>query len=609
MKISNKPLLMRILLLRIIPLFTHLSLSAQAWEEIDALKSAVSSSWLGFQVAVSGDYALAGAPYENVEGMSSAGAVYFYSRNSSTGRWQEIQKITGPAASSYMGISVAIDNDVALIGSNGEFNGATSAGAAYVYTFNSVSGLWEYHQRLLAPDAAAGDYFGRSVAVSGNHIVISAHMEDEDASGGNTLSYAGSAYFFELNSGTGLWAYQQKVAAPAADREEWGAYGISVSMSGDFAVIGASKHDRDVSTADAGAAYIYEYSAGTWNNVYKMTGNAAGDWLGYCVFIQGNTAVAGAYKADKDGTDQETGEALVSVRDEGTGTWGTPELLLPADEADRVNGNWFGVSVAVYGDRILVGSTGEDYGGRIDAGSVYVFDYTVGSGWAQTDRMRPADTPTSDYYKFGYSTSLYGDLTVVGNYAAEGGATFLEYSDGLLPVGWGLFTAQCAEKGVELCWSTLSELNNDYFEIERSGDGRTFHPIGRKKGAGDSGVHVQYDFLDEHPSPATAWYRLRQVDFDGQSALSSVVSIDPWKYGRTVSCRVYPNPAKDMFHVVVPTEDVWFELFNALGKMETIELEKRDGRHIFNAHHLAKGIYFLQVQTPQKDETIKVIIE
>jgi len=589
---------MRLLSILTISLFPCLPLWSQSWEEMDAMKSGVTASWMGYQVAISGDYALAGAPYEDVSGMNDAGAVYFYHRNATTGRWQEIQKITGPAAGASMGISVAIDNDVALIGSNGEFNVATSAGAAYVYTFNSSTGLWEVHQRLLAPDAAEDDDFGRSVAISGSHVLVSAHMEDEDASGSNTVSNAGSAYFFELNSGTGLWAYQQKVAAPAADRAIWDGYGISVSMSGDIAMIGAPGHDRDASSANAGAVYIYEYSAGAWTNVHKITGQAAGDYLGYCVFIQGNTAVAGAYLADKDATDTDTGEAWVSVRDEGTGTWGPPVLLLPSDEADRAKGNWFGVSVAVYGNRILVGSSGEDYGGRIDAGSVYVFDYTTGSGWAQTDRMRPADTPESDYYKFGYSASLYGDLTVVGNYAAEGGATFLEYSDGFLPVSWGPFTALSTSEGIRLTWSTINELNNDYFEVERSGDGRNYHLIGRKGGAGTSRVPLQYSYVDRDPLPGPAWYRLRQVDFDGQNALSMVVWVDPWQGDASLCCSVYPNPARDQVHVEATHGIAGVDLRNCTGGLiRTVELTGAERHHRFSLHEIPCGVYIISVRS------------
>lgn len=586
-------------LLCLLTLFMTLSAAAQSWQEMDVMQGGVTGSWLGYQVAISGDHAIAGAPYEDTGGLNDAGAVYFYRRNPATGRWQETQKITGPAANAFMGISVAMDGDRALVGVNGEFHSANSAGSAYIYHRNGGTGLWEFHQRVVAPDPSENDHFGRSVAISGNHAVISAHFDGEDESGTNTMTQAGSAYFFELNSGTGQWEYRQKVSAPPTDRRAYDYFGLSVALSGSFVIIGANGHDADFgSKNNAGAAYIYEHVAGTWNHVAKIAGRAAFDNLGYCVHIHGNVAVAGAYLADKDGTDVNSGEAWLSVRDVDTGVWGTPEILLPADETDRKNGNYFGVSVAVQGDRIMVGATGEDYDGRSDAGSVYVFDFAPDSGWQQTERIRPGSTPASDNYKFGYSVSVEGDQAVVGTYAANGEVTFLEFSGGLLPVTWGAVMAHFYDGGVRLNWSTMSELNNDFFEIERSRDGVRFQRIGMTFGAGTSKVPFHYTFTDSNPLMGPAWYRLRQVDFDGHSGYSPAVAVVPGQEDGFGPWRIYPNPAMGQVDVYASQGIAGIELRDRMGALvKTVGLTGADLEYMLLIHDLPEGLYMVGIRT------------
>ena len=131
------------------------------------------------------------------------------------------------------------------------------AGSAYIFERDG-SGNWTQAQKLTASDRAASDWFGWSVSISGDYAIVGANAEDEDASGANTQNNAGSAYIFERD-GLGNWTQAQKLVA--SDRAAFDYFGISVSISGDYAIVGAYAEDEDASGAnfqfDAGSAYIF----------------------------------------------------------------------------------------------------------------------------------------------------------------------------------------------------------------------------------------------------------------------------------------------------------------------------------------------------------------
>ena len=118
---------------------------------------------------------------------------------------------------------------------------------------------WNEAIKAVASDRAAGDEFGDSVSISGDYAIVGAYEEDEDASGGSTQADAGSAYIFERD-GLGNWTQAQKLTA--SDRAAGDFFGWSVSISGDYAIVGAYGEDEDASGANtqnsAGSAYIFE---------------------------------------------------------------------------------------------------------------------------------------------------------------------------------------------------------------------------------------------------------------------------------------------------------------------------------------------------------------
>jgi hypothetical protein len=134
------------------------------------------------------------------------------------------------------------------------------------------------------------------------------------------------------------------------------------------------------------------------------------------------------------------------------------------------------------------------------------------------------------------------------------------------------FQGVAANKSVDLTWTTTSEKDNDYYQIERSKDGKTFEKIGQVKGNGTTNVKQAYSFRDESPlwGLGANYYRLRQIDFDGTSTTSNIISVTPSENKEKL--QVYPNPAQNTLTIafnqgVGNTSNVAnFKIINVLGQ-------------------------------------------
>jgi len=254
--------------------------------------------------------------------------------------------------------------------------------------------------KLLASDAAAGDWFGRSVSVSGDTAVMGAHSDDH--AGGTD---AGSAYVFVRTAGG--WTQQAKLTASDAAASDY--FGVSVSVSGDTAVIGANGDDHAGGT-DAGSAYVFVRSGGVWTQQAKLTASdaAASDVFGFSVSVSGDTAVIGANYDDHAGGGN-AGSAYVFVKP--SGGWQNMTQTAKLTASDAVADDYFGYSVSVSGDTAVIGAYSDTHAGGGQAGSAYVF---VGAGgvWSQQTKLTASDAATGDY--FGLSVSVSGDMAVVG---------------------------------------------------------------------------------------------------------------------------------------------------------------------------------------------------
>ncbi len=257
---------------------------------------------------------------------------------------------------------------------------------------------WPQEEKLLAEDGESFDHFGWSVSLSGNTVLIGANRDDDNG------ERSGSAYIYE-NDGIGNCIQVAKLLpndGAAADR-----FGYAVSVSGDYALIGAFEDD------ESGSAYIFESNEmGVWNQVAKLLpdGDGVGDFFGFSVSISGDIAVVGARLDDDNGDD--SGSAYVFEKDQ-TGYWQeTAKLLANDGSASDV----FGYSVSVSGNRILIGASGDDDNGG-GSGSAYVFEKDVSGNWLQNAKIIANDGAASDF--FGWSVSLSSNTALVGAFGDD----------------------------------------------------------------------------------------------------------------------------------------------------------------------------------------------
>lgn len=351
---------------------------------------------MGQSTAVSGNTAVVGAFLADEGSASDAGSVYVYTRSGAN--WSEQQQLIAPTPtqSDLFGFAVAISENTLAVGAplDDESAGA-DAGAVYVYTRSGVS--WSLQQRLVASDVTGNDQFGRSVAIDGDTLVVGAQLDD---STGNNNS--GAAYVFQRTAG--VWGTPQRLLASDASPGDY--FGASAAISGDRLVIGAERADSP--NVDAGAAYAFARDAnGNWAQQSKLlpaAGNAD-DNFGISVSISGNTIIVGQPYL---GAGSGSNKGSASVFTESAGSWSFQATLAASDGAAD---DYFGRSVAISGDLIVVSAFYDDLASAVDGGSAYLFRRT-GSTWTQTDKYLGSDTLLNDL--LGSSVALSGGNAIVG---------------------------------------------------------------------------------------------------------------------------------------------------------------------------------------------------
>lgn len=301
------------------------------------------------------------------------------------------------------GISVAISSDVTAVGSFQDDDNGNESGAAYIqYRNQGGAGNWGEVRKVLPNDGAANDEFGKSVGLDGSTLIVGARLDDDNG------AESGSAYIFTQNQG-GLdnWGQVQKLLA--SDGMANDEFGVSVAVSGDFAVVGAHQHN-----SGAGAAYVYERNAGgpnNWGQIAKLVAadQAAGDNFGWSVAIDGSTIVVGAYNDDDNGLN--SGSAYVFYQNQGgPNNWGQVTKLTASDGFSL---DFYGYSVDVEGDHIIVGAYQDDDNGG-SSGSAYIYNRNNGGAdnWGEVKKLIASDGFANDL--FGISVALDGEKAVVG---------------------------------------------------------------------------------------------------------------------------------------------------------------------------------------------------
>ncbi len=291
---------------------------------------------------------------------------------------------------------------------------------------------------LKASNTDGGDYFGESIAVSGDTIVVGAYGEDSSATGvngmqaSNSALWAGAAYVF-VRSATG---WSQQAYLKASNNSAGDHFGGSVAVSGNTIVVGATGESRSANWA--GAAYVFVRTGTSWSQQAYLKASNSGpyDAFGWSVAVSGDTIVVGATGEDSSATGvngnqtsnstPSAGAAYVFVR---SATGWSEQAYLKASNTDR--NDHFGELVAVSGDTIVVGAWGEDssatgvngmqaINSASDAGAAYVFVRT-GTSWSQQAYLKASNTDAKDL--FGASIAVSGDTIVVGAWGEDSSAT------------------------------------------------------------------------------------------------------------------------------------------------------------------------------------------
>lgn len=182
----------------------------------------------------------------------------------------------------------------------------------------------------------------------------------------------------------------------------------------------------------------------------------------------------------------------------------------------------------------------------------------------------------------------------------------------ILPVQYLYFNGKKADDFVELNWATAIEKDASHFEIERSVDGVNFEKIGSVSASGNSNRVIEYSFIDTHPVSGDAYYRLKQVDFNGQFEYSKIININSAKIVEEV--QVIPNPNNGTFNVVVtgaPKETYEISVLNSLGQEIHSTKGKSESAYItqaVNIQNLPSGVYYVRVITGESS-TVKQVIK
>ena len=360
-------------------------------EQILYANDAATNHYFGSDTAISGNYAIVGAMDEDVSGGTDSGAAYIFYNNGTTWSQQAKLKASDPAVSDKFGHRVDIEGDYAIVGA---YNKNSSRGAAYIFYRSGTS--WTQQAKLTASNAGSTDEFGRAVGISGDYAFVGARRED---TGGTDR---GSVYIY-VRSGT-TWTQQAQIQA--SDAQDSDNFGWALSVDGDYAIVGA--YTEDTGGLNAGSAYIFYKSGTTWSQQQKIQSSdiEADDIFGVAVSISGDYIVVGASGEDAGGAD--AGSAYVFVR---SGTTWTQQAILRASDA-QASDNYAGYdpAVSISGNRVVVGAFGEDAGGS-SAGAAYVFQRS-GTTWTEVKKIVASDAQASDL--FGQTVAIDGTTVLVG---------------------------------------------------------------------------------------------------------------------------------------------------------------------------------------------------
>jgi len=363
---------------------------------------------MGASVSVSGNTVVAGAP--GCSGCGFTGAAYVFAMPANGwSNMTQTAKLTASdgTANNQFGFAVSIDGNTIAIGAHADRHSRGS-----VYVFVQPAGGWTNMTetaKLTGSDSQFGDVLGRSISISGGTVVAGAPQATV-----GTVKDQGAAYLF-VEPFAGWVSATETAKLTAAGGVKWGQLGYSVSIDGNTVVAGAPSPVPE-RVASAGITYLFEEPPSGWASMTQtatLTGSDTklGDRLGNYVSVSGNTVVAGAPLATP-GSKQQQGAAYVFV--EPFAGWASATQTAKLTSSDGVKEGYFGRSVSISGNQIVVGAPNQTVGSDVGEGAVYEYDEPA-NGWANMTQTAELDvSPGAQYDLVGGRVSINNGTVVTG---------------------------------------------------------------------------------------------------------------------------------------------------------------------------------------------------
>jgi hypothetical protein len=344
-----------------------------------------SNSSYGRSVSISGNFAVVGYYLDDTNGPGSGSAIIYEFDGT---EWHLSEKLTPSDAEigDHFGFSVSISGNNVLVGSykNDEFG--SNAGSAYVFTYDGE--YWTETQKLFSNDSSPGDQFGFSVSISDTTAIIGSNGDDDEGLN------SGSAYIFSVIDD--VWFQTEKLSAN--DGEENDEFGFDVSISENYVMISAPYKDQLTSGLLSGKVYLFERSDNSWTHINSFESDQSGvnDSFGQKISLSDDFALIGASGNNSNGSESGT----VYVYQRHINKWSHSSNLYAFDGSP---GDLFGSSIAIHNDRAIVGAYRDDDNGS-SSGSAYLFRFD-GNKWNNENKFNASDPQTGAWFGFAVSIS------------------------------------------------------------------------------------------------------------------------------------------------------------------------------------------------------------
>ena len=323
----------------------------------------------------------------------------------------------GTPTEDYFGESVAIDGNYVIVGAWYE-DTATSTNSGAAYIFNATTGALLHSLTHPNPSIGTDSHMGVSVAIKGNYAVVGAYWP--------VSAQLGAAYVYNVTTGALVYTLTPPTIPGSSYDGAYSKFGYSVSISDSYIIVGAPEQHITAPHYREGVAHIYNLSDGsllrTLLNPNANTTNRAEERFGFSVSIDGNYAVVSALFEDGTGS-SGTNAGQAYIFNVATGV-----KLYNLNTSDIQSYSRFGHTVSISGDYCIVGAHRWAVGGNGGVGRVFVYSVSTGS------KLYTFDNPTSSQQpvgEFGISVSTDGSYVFIGEHNRNRGHVY-DLSDGSL---------------------------------------------------------------------------------------------------------------------------------------------------------------------------------